>query len=130
MLGGPGFLDYSSCLIFSYCPFSDGKITFTTLVFKHAFCIGTFLYTNIIWYQWLLQVTFTEQHVSFLHFLTNVCAIVGGNVPCVLFSFMLTSHSLMRLFLCLLTAKGSVFDILNMVFFCFDRVPSKPVLHH
>ncbi|KAG9451546.1 hypothetical protein H6P81_011511 [Aristolochia fimbriata] len=25
-----------------------------------------------------IQVTFTEQHVSFLHFLTNVCAIVGG----------------------------------------------------
>lgn len=24
------------------------------------------------------QVTFTETHVSFLHFLTNVCAIVGG----------------------------------------------------
>lgn len=26
----------------------------------------------------MLQVTFTEEHVSFLHFLTNVCAIVGG----------------------------------------------------
>ncbi|CAN4122221.1 unnamed protein product [Withania somnifera] len=26
-----------------------------------------------------IKVTFTEQHVSFLHFLTNVCAIVGGN---------------------------------------------------
>jgi hypothetical protein len=77
------------------------------LVLKHAFCIGTFLYTSIIWHQWLLQVTFTEQHVSFLHFLTNVCAIVGGNVPCVLFS-LLTSHSLMRLFLCLLTANDSV----------------------
>lgn len=25
-----------------------------------------------------IKVTFTEQHVSFLHFLTNVCAIVGG----------------------------------------------------
>ncbi|PWZ41219.1 hypothetical protein Zm00014a_013344 [Zea mays] len=25
-----------------------------------------------------VMVTFTEQHVSFLHFLTNVCAIVGG----------------------------------------------------
>lgn len=24
------------------------------------------------------QVTFTEGHISFLHFLTNVCAIVGG----------------------------------------------------
>lgn len=24
------------------------------------------------------QVTFTEEHISFLHFLTNVCAIVGG----------------------------------------------------
>jgi hypothetical protein len=54
-----------------------------------------------------IKVTFTEQHVSFLHFLTNVCAIVGGNVPCVLFS-LLTSHSLMRLFLCLLTANDSV----------------------
>ena len=29
----------------------------------------------------ILQVTFTEEHVSFLHFLTNVCAIVGGNIP-------------------------------------------------
>lgn len=28
----------------------------------------------------MLQVTFTEEHVSFLHFLTNVCAIVGGNI--------------------------------------------------
>ncbi|KAL5982156.1 hypothetical protein ACLOJK_016225 [Asimina triloba] len=27
-----------------------------------------------------IKVTFTEQHVSFLHFLTNVCAIVGGNL--------------------------------------------------
>ncbi|KAL9315770.1 hypothetical protein ACSQ67_016771 [Phaseolus vulgaris] len=26
----------------------------------------------------LIIVTFTEEHVSFLHFLTNVCAIVGG----------------------------------------------------
>ncbi|KAJ8530841.1 hypothetical protein K7X08_023722 [Anisodus acutangulus] len=25
-----------------------------------------------------IKVTFTEEHVSFLHFLTNVCAIVGG----------------------------------------------------
>nr|GME04824.1 endoplasmic reticulum-Golgi intermediate compartment protein 3-like [Ipomoea batatas] len=25
-----------------------------------------------------IKVTFTEQHVSFLHFLTSVCAIVGG----------------------------------------------------
>ncbi|XP_047342148.1 endoplasmic reticulum-Golgi intermediate compartment protein 3-like [Impatiens glandulifera] len=25
-----------------------------------------------------IKVTFTEQHISFLHFLTNVCAIVGG----------------------------------------------------
>ncbi|KAI3996392.1 hypothetical protein MKX01_026860 [Papaver californicum] len=25
-----------------------------------------------------IKVTFTEQHVSFLHFLTNICAIVGG----------------------------------------------------
>ena len=25
-----------------------------------------------------IKVTFTERHVSFLHFLTNVCAIVGG----------------------------------------------------
>lgn len=28
---------------------------------------------------YLLQVTFTEQHVSFFHFLTSVCAIIGGN---------------------------------------------------
>ncbi|KDP41359.1 hypothetical protein JCGZ_15766 [Jatropha curcas] len=28
-----------------------------------------------------IKVTFTEQHVSFLHFLTNVCAIVGGIEP-------------------------------------------------
>lgn len=27
-----------------------------------------------------LQVTFTEEHVSFFHFLTNVCAIIGGNL--------------------------------------------------
>uniref|UniRef100_A0A453C3X6 Endoplasmic reticulum vesicle transporter C-terminal domain-containing protein n=1 Tax=Aegilops tauschii subsp. strangulata TaxID=200361 RepID=A0A453C3X6_AEGTS len=27
-----------------------------------------------------IKVTFTERHVSFLHFLTNVCAIVGGNI--------------------------------------------------
>lgn len=27
-----------------------------------------------------LQVTFTELHVPFLHFLTNVCAIVGGKI--------------------------------------------------
>lgn len=40
---------------------------FTLLVFEPvAYC------NNI------LQVTFTEEHVSFLHFLTNVCAIVGG----------------------------------------------------
>ncbi|GMI85402.1 hypothetical protein HRI_002209500 [Hibiscus trionum] len=26
-----------------------------------------------------IKLTFTEQHVSFLHFLTNVCAIVGGD---------------------------------------------------
>lgn len=32
----------------------------------------------IIYWTCILQVTFTEQHVSFLHFLTNVCAIVGG----------------------------------------------------
>ena len=37
----------------------------------------------------MLQVTFTEEHVSFLHFLTNVCAIIGGRygsstVPAVL----------------------------------------------
>lgn len=25
-----------------------------------------------------IKVTFTEEHISFLHFLTNVCAIVGG----------------------------------------------------
>ncbi|GJS88296.1 endoplasmic reticulum-Golgi intermediate compartment protein 3-like protein, partial [Tanacetum coccineum] len=25
-----------------------------------------------------IKVTFTEEHVSFLHFLTNVCAIIGG----------------------------------------------------
>ncbi|KAH9756637.1 Endoplasmic reticulum vesicle transporter protein [Citrus sinensis] len=28
-----------------------------------------------------IKVTFTEEHVSFLHFLTNVCAIVGVNDP-------------------------------------------------
>ncbi|KAF9682536.1 hypothetical protein SADUNF_Sadunf05G0119200 [Salix dunnii] len=27
-----------------------------------------------------IKVTFTEEHVSFLHFLTNVCAIVGGMI--------------------------------------------------
>lgn len=25
-----------------------------------------------------IKVTFTEEHVSFFHFLTNVCAIIGG----------------------------------------------------
>ncbi|KAJ6730374.1 ENDOPLASMIC RETICULUM VESICLE TRANSPORTER PROTEIN [Salix viminalis] len=28
-----------------------------------------------------IKVTFTEEHVSFLHCLTNVCAIAGGNIP-------------------------------------------------
>lgn len=31
-----------------------------------------------LYWNCILQVTFTEEHVSFLHFLTNVCAIVGG----------------------------------------------------
>jgi hypothetical protein len=35
---------------------------------------------TIIWHPCLSQVTFTEHHRSFLHFLTNVCAIVGGNI--------------------------------------------------
>lgn len=32
-----------------------------------------------MWLICMFQVTFTEEHISFLHFLTNVCAIVGGN---------------------------------------------------
>ncbi|KAL8523472.1 hypothetical protein ACS0TY_013434 [Phlomoides rotata] len=28
-----------------------------------------------------IKVTFTETHVSFMHFLTNVCAIIGGPLP-------------------------------------------------
>ena len=27
----------------------------------------------------IMQVTYKEEHTSFLHFLTNVCAIIGGN---------------------------------------------------
>jgi hypothetical protein len=45
-----------------------------------------------------LQVTFTEQHVSFLHFLTNVCAIVGDNVSVYPFLFMLINFSVMHFF--------------------------------
>ncbi|KAK1264162.1 Protein disulfide-isomerase 5-3 [Acorus gramineus] len=41
-----------------------------------------------------IRVTFMEQHVSFLHFLTNVCAIVGGifTVSGILDSFIYHSH--------------------------------------
>ena len=36
------------------------------------------MYHGEILQECALQVTFMEGHVSFLHFLTNVCAIVGG----------------------------------------------------
>ncbi|KAK1288604.1 Protein disulfide-isomerase 5-3 [Acorus calamus] len=41
-----------------------------------------------------IKVTFMEQHVSFLHFLTNVCAIVGGifTVSGIVDSFIYHSH--------------------------------------
>ncbi|GAB4845061.1 hypothetical protein Ancab_038467 [Ancistrocladus abbreviatus] len=41
-----------------------------------------------------IKVTFTEQHVSFLHFLTNVCAIVGGvfTVSGIIDSFVYHGH--------------------------------------
>ena len=34
----------------------------------------------VFYLSYSLQVTFTERHVPFLHFLTNVCAIVGGKI--------------------------------------------------
>ncbi|KAE8656291.1 hypothetical protein F3Y22_tig00117005pilonHSYRG00356 [Hibiscus syriacus] len=34
-----------------------------------------------LYFTFVLNVTFSDHHVSFLHFLTNVCAIVGGNGP-------------------------------------------------
>lgn len=37
---------------------------------------GILIYIYVKYY----KVTFTEEHISFLHFLTNVCAIVGGNL--------------------------------------------------
>ncbi|CAM8946360.1 unnamed protein product [Rhodiola kirilowii] len=45
-----------------------------------------------------IKVTFTEQHVSFLHFLTNVCAIVGGifTVSGILDSFVYHGHKLIK----------------------------------
>lgn len=35
--------------------------------------LGSFVFSCI------MQVTYKEEHTSFLHFLTNVCAIIGGN---------------------------------------------------
>lgn len=42
-------------------------------------CTFTFGLIFIVSSGCIPQVTFTEGHISFLHFLTNVCAIVGGN---------------------------------------------------
>jgi len=41
-----------------------------------------------------IKVTFTEEHISFLHFLTNVCAIIGGvfTVSGILDSFIYHGH--------------------------------------
>merc|ERR1712108_132591 len=38
------------------------------------FLPGVFFYYDLS----PIKVTFTEEHISFLHFLTNMCAIVGG----------------------------------------------------
>ncbi|XP_026429545.1 endoplasmic reticulum-Golgi intermediate compartment protein 3-like [Papaver somniferum] len=45
-----------------------------------------------------IKVTFTEQHVSFLHFLTNICAIVGGmfTVSGILDSFIYHGQKVIR----------------------------------
>jgi len=43
-----------------------------TFELRKMVCTFLTLYVN------MNQVTFTEEHVPFLHFLTNVCAIVGG----------------------------------------------------
>ena len=29
---------------------------------------------------YFLQVTYKEEHISFFHFMTNVCALIGGNI--------------------------------------------------
>ncbi|XP_076945114.1 uncharacterized protein LOC143616038 [Bidens hawaiensis] len=45
-----------------------------------------------------IKVTFTETHISFLHFLTNVCAIVGGvfTVAGIVDSFVYHGHKALR----------------------------------
>lgn len=58
------------------------------------------------------QVTFTEEHISFLHFLTNVCAIVGGNyqviINLVTSWFILTIESSSFLDLCLMNLSYDI----------------------
>lgn len=41
----------------------------------------------------LIQVTFAEQHISFLHFLTNVCAIVGGTSASSISSYISSAYN-------------------------------------
>ncbi|KAI3770214.1 hypothetical protein L6452_01339 [Arctium lappa] len=45
-----------------------------------------------------IKVTFTETHASFLHFMTNVCAIVGGifTVAGIVDSFIYHGHKALR----------------------------------
>lgn len=63
-----------------------GKLQLVSLLFSFLrfFVNSNFLSCSLIFFILLqiafLQVTFTEEHVSFLHFLTNVCAIVGGSI--------------------------------------------------
>ena len=91
------------CFCFFYVRFAYSPSVMVNFGFAGNHCICSCLtcvlqYRSVIFHQWLLQVTFTEQHVSFLHFLTNVCAIVGGNDSICPFLFMLTNLSVMHLF--------------------------------
>ncbi|XP_035549042.1 endoplasmic reticulum-Golgi intermediate compartment protein 3-like isoform X1 [Juglans regia] len=64
---------------------------FSCLILGHGLLLlgSFFLYLTC-----KLQVTFTEEHISFLHFLTNVCAIIGGvfTVSGILDSFIYHGH--------------------------------------
>lgn len=77
--------------VFFFYDLSPIKVGFAAYQFRRYYLINLDTYLDHFWawafYSFLgliaifffIQVTFTEEHISFLHFLTNVCAIVGGN---------------------------------------------------